>query len=83
MILNNILDQIDNEDAENIIIMDGLNDAIIGIDYNNTKLIYSVKKCIEILGHKMPNADAIEFLEFNTFPLYCGPNTPIFCNDQF
>ena len=27
---------------------DGFDDAIIGIDWNNMRLIYSVKKCIDI-----------------------------------
>lgn len=68
-----------------ILIADGLNEAVIGfkivIVENNEyiKLIYSIEKCIDILVERdgmTPNI-AVEFLEFNTVGAYVGHNTPI------
>lgn len=59
-------------------------DAIIGVDEKSMKLIYSVKKCIEILKeHEMNTEEALEFFEFNVSGSYMGAKTPIWCYDIF
>lgn len=50
---------------ESFLIMDGFDDAIIGFDQQNMKLIYSVPDCIEILCRDMSEEDAIEHFEYN------------------
>ena len=64
---------------------DGLDDAIIGVDYQSYRLIYSIGACIEIImsTHGLGYDDAMEYLEFNTFGAYMGDKTPIWCDDLF
>jgi len=65
---------------------DGFDDAIIGVaeDFNAPiRLIYSVKKCIEILMKDMSHEDAQEHFSFNVSGGYVGEKTPIWCQDEF
>lgn len=59
---------------------DGFDEAIIGIDSINERIIYSKRKMIEILMDDMDEDEAIEFLEFNTWNTYVGEHTPIYCD---
>ena len=70
---------------ESLLIADGFNDAIIGIDESSMRVIYSVKKCIEILclDNDMDVDDAIEHFEYNVRGSYIGERTPIWCDDNF
>jgi hypothetical protein len=78
--LNQILE--DYCDCE-FLIADGFNDAVIGVDLKEMRLIYSYKKCIDILKKDMSEEDAIEYFEFNVFGAYMGKHTPIWCYDDF
>lgn len=62
---------------------DGFDEAVIGIDGQTYRLIYSVKKCIEILKAEMPEEEAVEFFTFNISGSYVGEKTPIWCFDYF
>ncbi len=62
---------------------DGFDSAIIGIDDSSMRLIYSVKKCIEILTEDMSEEDAFEFFYYNVMGAYVGEKTPIWCMDTF
>ena len=68
---------------EEIIKVDGLDNAIIGIEINSMRLIYSSNKIIQILiaENKMELEDALEFYEFNIASAYIGEKTPIYCYD--
>ena len=68
---------------EEVLKADGFDDAIIGIDWNNMRLIYSVKKCIDILAEDMSEEEAIEYFEYNIGSAYVGEKTPIWCFDNF
>lgn len=76
---------IDTYPDEVFLIADGLNGAIIGADEKSMRLIYSVKKCIEILiiDQLMTEEEAIEDFEFNVAGSYMGEKTPIWCYDNF
>lgn len=54
--------------------------AIIGIDYNSLKPIYSIEKCMNILVYNMGMEDdeAQEYLEYN----YLCRKEFIFCEDR-
>jgi len=43
----------------------GFKDAVIGVDMDTSRLIYSASKCIDILVYKdgMPFEDAVEYFE--------------------
>lgn len=69
---------------DEILKADGFDDAVIGIDQNTMRLIYSVRKCIEILVLQgMSVEEAIEYFDFNTKGSYVGEKTPIWCDDMF
>lgn len=68
---------------EKIIKADGLDSAIIGIEINSMRLIYSSNKIIQILieENKMELEDALQYYEFNIANAYKGEKTPIYCYD--
>lgn len=80
-----ILDSIieDHYDEE-LLKADGFDDAVIGVCYASSRLIYSYTKCLQILVDEgMDDVDAIEHLSYNTMGAYVGEKTPIFCIDNY
>ena len=67
---------------DEFLIADGFDDAIIGIDSNSMRLIYSITKCIEILSKDMDEEEAVEYFDFNVRGSYFGEKTPIWCVDD-
>tara|TARA_R100000655_G_scaffold39820_1_gene75206 strand:+ start:23770 stop:24009 length:240 start_codon:yes stop_codon:yes gene_type:complete len=67
---------------ENLLIADGFDDAIIGIEQDTMRIIYSVKKCINILEKEMSFEDATEYFYINVNDSYVGKQTPIWCVDN-
>jgi len=64
---------------EDLLFMDGYDDAIIGIEEMSNKVVYSVPKIIEILMKQgATRENAIEFYEYNQLGAYVGERTPIF-----
>lgn len=84
---NNQLELLDyilgNYPDEQFLIVDGFDQAIIGVEETSMRLIYSKDKIIEILMQEMEEADAHEHYDFNIAGAYVGEKTPIFCNDIF
>ena len=79
--LEKILEQYEDEQ---ILIADGFDSAVIGIEENSMRLIYSVEKCINILMDQgMDMTEAVEYFEFNVSGSYVGEKTPIWCEDLF
>lgn len=74
MTLQEILDNY--EDTE-FLIADGFDDAVMGLEIPSMRLIYSVKKVIEILIKEMNYEDAVQHFEYNVAGSYVGENTPI------
>ena len=64
---------------------DGFDDAIIGVDSDSIRLIYSIKKCIIILQSRdgLPYSEALDYFNFNVKGGYMGEKTPIWCEDDF
>jgi len=62
---------------------DGFDDAVIGVEENEMRLIYSVSKCLEILMLEMSELDAREHFTYNVSGSYVGEKTPIWCWDDF
>ena len=79
-ILNKIVEV---NEGEEIITADGFDMAVIGIDDNTNRVIYSISKCVQILidVDGMSEEDAIDYLYFNSIVSYIGDKTPIWCND--
>jgi hypothetical protein len=57
--------------------------AIIGVEENEMRLIYSVSKCLKVFEEDMTKLDAIEYFNFNVSGAYVGEKTPIWCWDNF
>jgi len=69
---------------EEILIADGYDDAIIGLEEGTLRVIYSISKCIEITqGDDMSYEEASEYFYYNTVGAYVGEQTPIWCDDEF
>jgi len=66
-----------------IIKADGFDDALIGIDCKSMRLIYSAKKCIEILMRHTDEKEAMRFYQEEIASAWFGDRTPIFCDDDF
>lgn len=69
---------------EEFLIADGFDDAILGVEENSMRIIYSVSKCLEILQQEdMSYEDAMEHFTYNVSGAYVGDKTPIWCWDNF
>lgn len=68
-------------EEETFLKADGFDQAVLGVEENTMRLIYSVKKCIEILTEDMSEEEAIEYFNYNTLRSYIGDKTPIWCDD--
>lgn len=69
--------------AEGVIVLDGLDSAIIGITQefgNGPRILYSRNKILEILQERdeMTHSEAEEFYDYNILGLYAGEQNPIF-----
>ena len=66
---------------------DGLDDALIGYTINTHHAhvaVYSATRCVEVLVDRdgMTPEEADEYLEFNTYCCYVGPNGPLFVGGE-
>lgn len=64
---------------------DGLDEAIIGIDISSfnaeARIVYSIKKCIEILERDMTYEEAVEHFAFNMVGEYTEEKAPIWVDE--
>jgi len=72
-----------DEYAEGAILLDGLEEAIIGIVEefgNGRRILYSKPKILEILceNNLMTQGEAEEYYDFNILGLFAGEQNPIF-----
>lgn len=80
----NIKEQIEEliqDSEESVCFFDGFDDAIIGIDTQCYRVIYSYGLCLEILKRDTTLEQAIEYFDFNVRGAYIGEKTPIICDD--
>lgn len=72
-----------NEQAEGAVLLDGFNDAILGIVEefgNGPRILYSKSKILQTLEDRdgMSPIEAVEFYEYNILGLFTGDQNPIF-----
>ena len=72
-----------NYPDEQFLKADGFDDAIIGVEPNEFRLIYSIQKCIDILCNDMTLEEAVEHFWYNVAGSYVGEKTPIWCEDHY
>lgn len=81
---------IDNYPDNDIYILENLNDAIIGYHQQSNRVIYSVKKIIELImiqekliDKNFTLHDAMDYFGYNIESNVCGEFSPILCYDNF
>jgi len=67
----------DNE----ILTLEGMDEAIIGIEENNPILIYSKKKILDILCKNMSYEESMDYYDYNITRLNIGKLYVILCDD--
>ena len=72
---------------ETFVYADGLDEAILGIDEDSMRVIYSVHRCLSILAMSMSMSDAVNHFEENIITAYngtiiFGEKRPIWCKDN-
>ena len=74
-----------NDYWDDLLIADGLDDAIVGIQEDTGIVFYSREKVMKILMERdgMSELDALEFADYNIFNAYMGEKTPVFLHDFF
>jgi hypothetical protein len=74
-VLNKIIDAYPYEE---FLKADGLDEAVIGVEEDEMRLVYSVDKCIEIfMSQGMEYDEALEFFDYNVRGAWMGDKTPI------
>ena len=70
---------------DELVLADGFNNAIVGIQEDTGIVFYSREKVIQILMEdlELDLIDAIDYAEFNVFNTYVGEKTPVFLHDFF
>ena len=80
--MNILKDILETYPGEEFLLMDGLDEAIIGIEESSMRLVYSQNKIIDCLVRQdMTEEEALEYFDFNIGCAYMGDKTPIICND--
>jgi len=83
---DDILKKIVEEYPDEVLLKaDGLDKAVIGVDINSYRLVYSFKKCLRVLMEDMGMEydDALDYFYYNISGAYVGEHTPIWVNDNF
>jgi len=80
----------DNYPDQNIYILENLDDAIIGYHQQSNRVVYSVKKIIELIylqefkdDKNFSQEDAMDYFCYNIESNGCGEYSPILCYDMF
>ena len=75
------LDEI-RSDFPEAILWDGFDEAIVGFDTNDEKIIYDLEKMVSILivRDKMTEEESREYIGYNILGAYVGERTPIVIN---
>ena len=64
---------------EEFMFVDGFNDAIIGVDEVNLRVVYDIDEIINILMRdEMTFDDAFDYYDYNIAGAYVGEKTPVF-----
>jgi hypothetical protein len=78
-------DNLLKERGESVVFADGLEEAFMGIGYQNYSpvAIYSKSKAIQcFIGEGMDEEQAYEYFDYNVAGAYVGEATPIFLEDD-
>ena len=81
-----ILEQIEAQELDDVVLLDGLDTAILGLvklPNGSTVLAYSTRRILDsLVADGMTEGEAQEYFDFNIDGLYAGPGTPVFVQDE-
>jgi hypothetical protein len=63
---------------EEVLLLDGLDEAFIGLTSGNIRAVYNINKIIECLSKDMSEEDAWEYFHYNIECAYVGEKTPLY-----
>ena len=67
---------------EHFNIVEGFDDAIIGVDEKTHRVVYSVDKCLQILlTQGYSSTEAVEYFDFKVVNAFIDEKSPIWCDD--
>ena len=66
---------------ENLKMIDGYDDCVMGIEIPSMRIIYSVDKIVQKLSETMEENDAIDFYYTHINTIDLDEKTPIFCHE--
>lgn len=75
------VDQFADENGIELLVMDGHDDAIIGVGQRFTDyfVVYDLRRVIEkLMADGMSYEEAVEWHQFNQVGAWVGPRTPVF-----
>jgi hypothetical protein len=75
-----LLEILDVYQDEELLMVDGFDEAVIGIEALKLRLVYDINKMRTILVERdgMTFEDAMDFLDHNVLGSYVGEQTPIY-----
>ena len=80
--MTTLQDALSDERFEGMFLLDGYDDAFIGVtdskDGDLLSAVYVIDKIVEILAQDMSYEDAWEYFQYNVAGLYLGDQTPTF-----
>ncbi len=80
--MTTLQDALSDERFEGMFLLDGYDDAFIGVtdskDGDLFSAVYDIDKIVEILAQDMRYEDAWEYFQYNVAGLYLGDQTPTF-----
>lgn len=80
--MTTLQDALSDERFEGMFLLDGYDDAFIGVtdskDGDLLSAVYDIDKIVEILAQDMSYEDAWEYFQYNVAGLYLGDQTPTF-----
>ena len=80
--MTTLQDALSDERFEGMFLLDGYDDAFIGVtdskDGDLLSAVYDIDKSVEILAQDMRYEDAWEYFQYNVAGLYLGDQTPTF-----
>lgn len=73
---------LDNHPDVEFLLVDGFDDAIVGVDHNIERVVYDYERMVSILMmcDDMEMDEAIDYLSYNVVNSYVGEKTPIYIN---
>jgi len=80
-----LINMISRHPEGEFVVAEGFDEAVVGYDPRNERLIYDRNRMVEILmkEEKMNQDEAWEYLEYNVFDTYMGTETPVFIDTGY